>query len=93
MNQVAVTEAREPQVIKQAAIVNELACNVAAQIERLVCKITPILAPESPQLQKEVEGGRPEEVLPQLAADLRSTGDILSASLHELQRTISRVEV
>ena len=83
---------REPQVIRASAEVNALACDVATQIERLVSRISPILAPTMPP-PITVEQGKSVEVLPHLAEDLRSTGDILRSALHELERTIIRVEV
>jgi hypothetical protein len=83
---------REPQVTRAAAEVNGLACDVATQIERLVGRITPILAPTMPP-PITVEQGKSVEVLPPLAEELRSTGDILRSALHELERTIIRVEV
>ena len=87
---------REPQVIMRAAEIQGLACDVATQIERLVCRIAPILAPTVPPpitASGMVAEREPDEVMPPLAADLRSTGDILRASINELERTICRVEV
>ena len=88
---------REPQVTRAAAEVNGLACDVATQIERLVGRISPILSPtlSTPiTANSMVAAGRaPDEALPQLADDLRNTGDILRSALRELERTIVRVEV
>lgn len=83
---------REPQVAKKAAEVNGLACDVATQIERLVGRITSILV-LTVLIQITVEQGKDVEALPQLAEDLHNTGDILRSALHELERTIIRVEV
>lgn len=84
---------REPQVTRAAAEVCGLACDVATQIERLVGRITPILAPTVPTPITSGPAAREPETLPQLAEDLRNTGDILRSALRELERTIIRVEV
>jgi len=84
---------RVPQVMQQLDMLNGIACDIATQVDLLISKISPILAPQLPKPLNAPETEPAEDALPPLALGMCGVGHVLRSTLRDLEATIHRVEV